>query len=59
MAEPEAHRLKGGANAKAARRASEVSAANTAAAYADLAPIIAGMRVEGMSLRRIVCLEVD
>jgi DNA invertase Pin-like site-specific DNA recombinase len=33
-----AHRLTGGANPKAARRAGEVSAANAAAAYADLVP---------------------
>jgi hypothetical protein len=33
-ARPGAHRLKGGANPKAARRAGEVSAANAAAAYA-------------------------
>jgi hypothetical protein len=52
-AKPGAHRLKGGANPKAARRAGEVSAANAAAAYADLAPVIAGMRAEGLSLRRI------
>jgi DNA invertase Pin-like site-specific DNA recombinase len=52
-ARPGAHRLKGGANAKAAKRAGEVSAANAAAAYADLAPVIAGMRAEGLSLRWI------
>jgi hypothetical protein len=42
-----------GANPKAPRRAGEVSRANAAAAYADLAPVIAGMLVEGLSLRRI------
>jgi DNA invertase Pin-like site-specific DNA recombinase len=52
-ARPGAHRLTGGANATAARRAGKVSAANAAAAYADLAPVIAGMRAEGLSLRRI------
>jgi DNA invertase Pin-like site-specific DNA recombinase len=52
-ARPGAHRLTGGANAKAARRAGEVSAANAATAYADLVPVIAGMRAEGLSLRRI------
>ena len=52
-ARPGAHRLKGGANAKGARRAGEVSAANAAAAYGDLAPVIAGMRADGLSLRRI------
>lgn len=52
-ARPGARRLKGGANAKAARRAGEVSAANAAAAYADLAPVIAGMRAAGLSLRQI------
>ncbi len=52
-ARPGAHRLKGGANAKAARRAGEVSAANAAAAYADLVTDIAAMRAEGLSLRQI------
>lgn len=52
-ARPEAHRLKGGADANAAKRAGEVSAANAAAAYADLAPVIARMRAEGLSLRQI------
>ena len=52
-ARPGAHRLKGGANATAAHRAGEVSAANAAAAYADLAPVVADMRAEGLSLRRI------
>jgi hypothetical protein len=40
-AQPGAYRFKGGANAKAARCASDVLAANAAAAYADLAPVIA------------------
>jgi DNA invertase Pin-like site-specific DNA recombinase len=52
-ARPGAHRLKGGANSKAARRAGEVSAANATAVYADLAPVIAAMRAEGLSLRQI------
>ena len=52
-ARPGAHRLKGGANPKAARRAGEVSAVNAAAAYADLAPMLSEMRAEGLSLRRI------
>jgi DNA invertase Pin-like site-specific DNA recombinase len=52
-ARPGAHRLKGGANPAAARRAGEVSAANAAAAYADLGPVIAVLRAEGLSLRRI------
>lgn len=52
-ARPGAHRLTGGANDKAARRAGEVSAANAQAAYADLASDIAGMRAEGLSLRQI------
>lgn len=52
-ARPGAHRLTGGANAKAARRAGEVAAAKASAAYADLAPAIAAMRAEGQSLRAI------
>jgi DNA invertase Pin-like site-specific DNA recombinase len=52
-ARPGAHRLKGGANAAATRRAGQLSRANAAAAYADLAPVIAGMRAEGLSLRLI------
>jgi DNA invertase Pin-like site-specific DNA recombinase len=52
-ARPGAHRLKGGANPKAAKRAGEVSRANAAAAYADLAPLLSEMRAEGLSLRRI------
>ncbi len=40
-------------NAKAAKRAGEVLAANAAEAYTDLVPDIAGIRAEGLSLRRI------
>jgi len=52
-ARPGAHRLTGGANARAAKRAGEVSRAMAADAYADLAPAIASMRAEGLSLRHI------
>jgi DNA invertase Pin-like site-specific DNA recombinase len=52
-ARPGAYRLTGGANAAAARRAGEVSRAHAQAAYADLAPAIATMRIEGLSLRQI------
>jgi DNA invertase Pin-like site-specific DNA recombinase len=52
-ARPGAYRLTGGAKPKAAKRAGEVARANAAAAYADLAPNIAAMRAEGISLRRI------
>jgi DNA invertase Pin-like site-specific DNA recombinase len=53
-ARPGAHRLTGGANAKAARRAGEVATARAVDAYADLAPAIAAMRVEErLSLRTI------
>ena len=48
-----AYRLKGGANPKAAKRAGEVARERAAAAYEDLAPPIAAMRVEGLSLRQI------
>jgi DNA invertase Pin-like site-specific DNA recombinase len=48
-----AYRLKGGANAKAARRAGEVARERAADAYADLAPAIAAMRADGLSLRQI------
>jgi DNA invertase Pin-like site-specific DNA recombinase len=52
-ARPGAYRLTGGANPKAARRAGEVARARAADAYADLAPAIAIMRAEGLSLRQI------
>jgi DNA invertase Pin-like site-specific DNA recombinase len=52
-ARPGAYRLKGGANARAAKRAGEVAAEKARAAYEDLAPVIAGMRAEGLSLRQI------
>ena len=52
-ARPGAHRLTGGANAKAARRAGEVAREKAADAYADLAPSITAMRAEGLSLRQI------
>jgi len=52
-ARPGAYRLKGGANPKAARRAGEVAKALAADAYADLAPLLAKMRTEGLSLRQI------
>jgi DNA invertase Pin-like site-specific DNA recombinase len=52
-ARPGAYRLKGGANPKAARRAGEVARAKAKDAYADLAPAIATMRIEGLSLRAI------
>jgi len=52
-ARPGAHRLKGGANPEAARRAGEVSKANAVAAYADLKPWLAELRAEGLSLRQI------
>lgn len=52
-ARPGAHRLKGGANPHAARRAGEVSKATAEAAYADLVPVLAVMRAEGLSLRKI------
>ena len=52
-ARPGAYRLKGGANAEASRRAGEVAAALARDAYVDLAPLLAEMRAEGLSLRRI------
>jgi DNA invertase Pin-like site-specific DNA recombinase len=52
-ARPGAYRLKGGANAEAARRAGEVSKATAYAAYSDLAPRLAALRTEGLSLRAI------
>lgn len=52
-ARPGAYRLKGGANPKAAKRAGESAKANAAAAYSDLAPFLAELRAEGLSLRQI------
>ena len=52
-ARPGAHRLKGGANQRAARRAGEAATALAMDAYADLAPAIASMRAAGLSLRQI------
>lgn len=45
-----AYRLKGGANAKAVRRAGETA---KALAYADLRPWLAELRGQGISLRQI------
>jgi DNA invertase Pin-like site-specific DNA recombinase len=50
---PGAHRLKGGANPKAAKRAGEVAAANADAAYTGLADEIQAWRSEGLSFRAI------
>jgi DNA invertase Pin-like site-specific DNA recombinase len=52
-ARPGAHRLTGGANTQAARRAGEVAKALADEAYADLASIVAELRAEGLSLRQI------
>ena len=52
-ARPGAYRLKGGANPKAAQRAGEVATEKARAAYEDLAPVIAGMQADGLSLRAI------
>jgi DNA invertase Pin-like site-specific DNA recombinase len=52
-ARPGAYRLTGGANPKAARWAGNVATARAKDAYADLAPAIASMRAEGLSLRQI------
>jgi DNA invertase Pin-like site-specific DNA recombinase len=52
-ARPGAHRLKGGANAKAAKRAAEVAKANADVAYDDLRPLVEGWRADGLSLRAI------
>ena len=52
-ARPGAYRLKGGANPKAAQRAGEVAREKAAAAYEDLAPVLAEMRAMGLSLRQI------
>ncbi len=50
---PGAHRLTGGANPKAARRAGEVARANKAAAYADVTDDIRQWHKEGSSLAEI------
>jgi len=50
---PGAFRLKGGANATAAKKGGEVVRERAKDAYADLAPAIATMRAEGLSLRAI------
>lgn len=52
-ARPGAHRLTGGANAHAARRAGETSRARAAEAYADLRPWMVELRGQGLSLRQI------
>jgi DNA invertase Pin-like site-specific DNA recombinase len=52
-ARPGAHRLTGGANLKAARQAGEAARALADAAYTDLAPVVAELRAEGLSLRVI------
>ena len=48
-----AHRLTGGANPEASRRAGEVSRANADAAYDDVAPFVRMLRDEGQSLQSI------
>jgi DNA invertase Pin-like site-specific DNA recombinase len=48
-----AHRLTGGANPEASRRAGEVSAANADAAYDEIAPIVRQLRAEGLALQAI------
>lgn len=50
---PNARRLRGGANPKAARRAGEVAAANADAAYSDIADLVAELRGQGRSLAEI------
>jgi DNA invertase Pin-like site-specific DNA recombinase len=59
-ARPGSHRLQGGANPTAARRAGEAAKARAAEAYVDLAPALAAMRAGGLSLRGIAArLNVD
>jgi DNA invertase Pin-like site-specific DNA recombinase len=48
-----AHRLTGGANPEASRRAGEASKANADAAYDEIAPFIRQLRSEGQSLQDI------
>ncbi len=50
---PGAHRLTGGANAEAARRAGDVSKANADAAYFDIADQVGQLRAGGASLADI------
>ena len=52
-ARPGAYRLKGGMNVRAAKKGGQVVREQAADAYADLAPAIAAMRAEGLSLRQI------
>jgi DNA invertase Pin-like site-specific DNA recombinase len=48
-----AHRLTGGANPKAAKRAGEVAAANADAAYVGVAKLMQELKSQGLSLRAI------
>jgi len=50
---PGAHRLKGGANPGAAKRAGESAKANADAAYSDLADYMRELRASGQSLRGV------
>jgi DNA invertase Pin-like site-specific DNA recombinase len=50
---PGAHRLTGGANPLAAKRAGEVAKALAEDAYLDLAPVVRDLRTDGLSLREI------
>lgn len=50
---PGAYRLKGGANAKAAKLAGESAKARADAAYADLVGVVTELRAEGLSLCKI------
>lgn len=50
---PGAHRLTGGANPEAARRAGEASRENANAAYFDIAEVVTQLRSEGASLESI------
>ena len=52
-ARPGGHRLTGGANPEASKRAGEVSSATAKAAYSDLIPGMKSLREEGKSLRHI------
>jgi hypothetical protein len=49
-ARPNGHRLTGGANAEASRRAGEVSKLNADAAYFDIADVVGQLRAGGASL---------
>ena len=55
-ARPGAYRLTGGANTTAAKKGGEVAKERAKGAYADLAPAIATMRADGLSLRAIAGL---